>query len=195
MPFPINVEILRSRMRRDIIYAAVWMFCILKGVWSTGGSSLKNREWRSSVSVIWSGHVKSASLCKVFSPLSALPFLYTSLVVILKEQMNTHENKMSSTGLPSWLVLLLPPEATFDICSKGEDLGLSKYEIWSLRDIDLGLLWERHRQRRQSVLFQVPRRVDERNHLTDMAKNVTTIIFFPDWSLSIFITTYHNMKQ
>lgn len=42
--------------------------------------------------------------------------------------MNTHENKMSSTGLPLWLVFFVPPEATFDICSKYDDLGLSKYE-------------------------------------------------------------------
>ena len=35
---------------------------------------------------------------------------------------------MSSIGLPSWLVLLLTPEAALDICSEGEDLCLSKYE-------------------------------------------------------------------
>lgn len=64
-----------------------------------------------------------------FSLLSASPSLYTSLEVVLKEQMNTHENKMSSNGRSSWLVLLPPPEATFDICSKGKDPGLSKYEI------------------------------------------------------------------
>lgn len=37
----------------------------------------------------------------LFSPLSASPFLNTSLVVISQEQMNTHENKMPCIGHPA----------------------------------------------------------------------------------------------
>lgn len=64
--------------------------------------------------------------------------LLSSLVVILHEQINTHENKMSSVGHSSWLGLMPLPEATFDICSKGKYQGLSKYKICSLETLILG---------------------------------------------------------
>ena len=60
----------------------------------------------SSLSVIWKQYryrnISSILIYGVakahFPHLCDFPFLYTSLVVILQEQMNTHENKMSSAG-------------------------------------------------------------------------------------------------
>lgn len=98
----------------------------------------KKRKKEANICVLFGGkdhrlfNVCSASLCEVtaaISLLSACPRLYTTLVVILQEPMNTHENKMSSVGRSSCLRPCHHQKQHLTFVPKAKIWGLSKYEI------------------------------------------------------------------